>query len=83
MGEAARITIAVALTIGLVIVCTTGPLLLARRIHPVAGCMAGIVAAIVWTRLVRPMPGFLQGIVSLTGFAAIIAVLLTCFATCF
>ncbi len=71
---------AVALTILLLLICTQGPLLLALRFHPAAGCAGAVLGLVVWTKLVRPMPGFIQGIVSLSGLAAILGVLVGCLA---
>ena len=80
MSEAPRLSVAVLLTAALLAACIAAPLLLARRVHPAAGCVVAIAAAVLWAWLVRPMPGYVQGIVSLSGLAAILAVALACVA---
>jgi hypothetical protein len=70
----------VILIMALLIAFTLGPLLLACYAHPSVGCVAAVAASMLWVKLVRTMPGYVQGIVSLTGVAAIVATVLACLA---
>lgn len=78
MREVLRISTALLATTALLLACVVGPMLLAQRFHPAAGSIAALVAAVVWTRLIRPRPGFVQGIICISGLGAIEATLLIC-----
>ena len=59
--------------------CIAAPLIVAAWVHPAAGALAAILAMIAWAYLgPPPMPGFLNGIVALSGLAALFGVLIAC-----
>jgi hypothetical protein len=80
MGEASRVASAIVLKAALLAGCIAVPLVLARRVHPGIGCTLALAASFLWVRLVRPMPGYLQGIFSVTGLAVLLAAALACLA---
>ncbi len=68
----------VTLTMLLFFACTAIPFILSVHVHPFVGLVAAIVAIRAWTFLVRPMPGFVQGIISLNGLFSTVAIFVVC-----
>ncbi len=67
---------AVLLTLALFASCLLGPFWLASKIGLWFGLVGAVAALAVWTALVRPVPGYVQGIVCLTGLCALAGQLL-------
>jgi hypothetical protein len=80
MGENSHVVVALLVIVALLALLTQGPLLLALYVHPCVGALVALSALPLWAKLVRPAPGYFQGIVSLAGLAAILGALLTCLA---
>lgn len=78
MGEDLRLLGGFVLLIALLVACTNLSLFLALNGQPAVGSLATIVAIVLWAKLVPPMPGFVQGIVSVAGMFTLIGVLLAC-----
>jgi hypothetical protein len=64
--------VALLLNTALLAACIAAPLALAIWVHPLVGCLGFLASAWLWTKLVRPGPGFVQGIICLNGLAWIV-----------
>lgn len=78
MNENLRSILVILITFALLAACTIPPTLLARNGYPLLGCVLALAALMVWTKLVRPMPGILQGIVCLTGMSFFLGTAFIC-----
>lgn len=59
--------------------CVGVPVLAAKFVHPLIGVSLTIASFLVWARFgPQPVPGFLNGIVCLWGFAAILGTAIAC-----
>ena len=71
------------LVLGLVVVvlywaaCVGIPLLLGIRFGPWYGAGGALIAVVLWTATVRPMPGFVQGMIALTGLMSLLGALVS------
>ncbi|MEJ5276836.1 MAG: hypothetical protein WHU94_13085 [Thermogemmata sp.] len=65
----------------LAVICVLAPVVAAVLFHPLAGVPTALVSFWVWSRFgAPPMPGFLNGLLALQGYAAIFGSLLACIA---
>jgi hypothetical protein len=78
MTENLRFAAAVTSTLLLLAACAAPPFLLLARGLPGWGIVWAALAIVVWTRLVRPLPGFAQGAVAMWGAMLILGAGLAC-----
>src|SRR4051812_38249411 len=77
LPEAVRLPLVLAAVAVLLLGCTAGPLIILGRFGPWFGLLASLAAFPVWVYLgPPPMPGLLNGVVCLSGLAAIAGVFL-------
>jgi hypothetical protein len=56
--------------------CSGVPFFLSRSFGVGFGLAGAVIAVICWVYLVRPMPGFVQGIIALTGLFTLLTLLM-------
>jgi hypothetical protein len=78
MNEETRMIGVATVTLLLLAACAVPPFVLAAREMPGWGIAWAALALVVWTRLVRPIPGFAQGAVALWGAMLIVGAGLAC-----
>ena len=80
MNESLRPVAPLMILAGLLVACSLIPLALCRFGLPALGMLVSLLAMWLWTRAVRPVPGFFQGTVSLWGLGVLIGVFVFCLA---